>query len=262
LLVPGEALPRKWRAAADGVSAALGLNVWISLVLVPGVFVGAFRQSGTAVALAAIPPVILGVSVAFRSQVGLLFGFPVTLLFPIAFEPRLVTANVHGPVTFVLVAVGTVAYLFGVCFLSAFRDPPPPERQKRLGAAGPPAPRWRRRFRMYLAFAILSAVFPAALLYAVNFSPTNQAFLRDLYPGRFAAMQTVLNLGVLALWLGLYGSHFLGLMKLHRTGDRPLLGELERLRLETRRATPRPAFYAAVVCALGFMLLLVLMRYR
>jgi hypothetical protein len=260
--VPGEALPRKWRAAADAVSAALGLNVWVSLVFVPGLFVGAFRQSGTAVALSAIPPIVLGISVAVRSQVGLLFAFPVTLLLPITFDPRIVTANVHGPVTFVLVAIGTVAYLFGVCFLSAFRDPPPPERQKRLGTAAPPAARWRRRFRMYLVLAILSAVFPASLLYAVNFSPTNTAFLRDLYPARFAAMQTLLNVGVLALWLGLFGTHFLGLLKLHRTGDRPLLGELERLRLETRRATPRPAFYAAVVCALGFMLLLVLLRYR
>jgi hypothetical protein len=174
----------------------------------------------------------------------------------------MVTSNVHGPVTFTLVAIGTVAYLFGVCFLSAFREAPAPERQKRLGAAGPPASRWRRRFRLYVSLAVLSAAFPCALIYAVNFSPTNQGFLRELYPGRVAAMQTLLNLGALALWLGIFGSHFLGLLRLHRTGDRALLADLERLRLETRRATPRPTFYAAVVCALGFMLLLVLLRYR
>jgi len=260
--VPGEALPKRWRAAADGVSAALGLNVWISLVFVPGLFVGAFRQNALTVLLATLPPVVLGVAVALRSQTGLLFAFPVSMLFPLAADPRLLTSNVHGPVTFTLVSIGMVAYLFGVCFLSAFRETPIPERQKRLGPAGPPVPRWRRRFRLYLTLGILSVVFPAALLYAVNFSSTNVAYLRELFPGRVGAMQMLLNLGVMALWLGIWASTFLGVLKLHRTGDRPLLHELERLRLESRRATPRPVFYAAVVCALGFMLLLVLLRYR
>ena len=69
--MPGDALPRKWRAAADGVSAALGLNVWVSLVFVPGMFVGTFRGSSLAVALASIPPVVLGTAVAlwpFRAR--------------------------------------------------------------------------------------------------------------------------------------------------------------------------------------------------
>ena len=97
--------------------------------------------------------------------------------------------------------------------------------------------------------AILSALFPALLLYAVNFAPENSDYLRELYPGRTNAMQTILNLGVLGLWLGLWTAHFAGTLRAHRTGDRPLLLEMERVRVEGRRTSPRPAFYAAVICA-------------
>lgn len=260
------ATPRNWRAFTDAVAAALGVNVWVSLVLVPGLFVGAFKTSTAAALLAAMPLVPLAIGLVRRSQHWLLLVYPATLLAPIAYAPRIVANNIHGPFTFTLVCLGVLAYLFGVSFFSAFHDPPPPERTRQLagglaGSAATPA-RWQRRFRLYAVLTVLSAVFPMALLYAINFDSENRAFLYKLYPGRVGAMTTLLNLGLFALWMLIYFGYFVGILKVHRTGDKGLVAQLARLRQQARRGTPRPIFYVCVVAALVFMLLLVVLRHR
>lgn len=254
---------KNWRAFTDSVAAALGVNVWVSLVLVPGLYVGAFQGSRYAALLATVPLVPLGVGLVRRSQHWLLLVYPAALLAPIAYAPRIVASNMHGPFTFTLVGLGVMAYLFGVSFFSSFRDAPPPERTRRLGKPGEAPPvRWRRRFRIYGALAILSVIFPVTLLYAIDFDAENREFLRRLYPGRVAAMTTLLNLGLMGVWVMLYFKYFVGLLKLHRTGDRALMTELGRIKQQARRGTPRPRFYVAVVCALAFMGVLVVLRYR
>jgi hypothetical protein len=130
-----------------------------------------------------------------------------------------------------------------------------------LSSAQQPTPeRWRRRARVYTGLTVMSAVIPAVLLYSVNFEASNRAFLRELYPGRMDAMMTLLNLGVIGLWLGLYAWVFLGIVRPHRTGDRDLIVELAMLRSQTRRGRPRGVFYVGVVTALVFMLLLLALR--
>jgi len=199
----------------------------------------------------------------WRSQLILLFLYPAALLLPITYDVRIVSAGVYGPITFSVVAASLLAYLLGVSFLSAFRAPPPPGRVRKLSSASQPLPaRWKRRFRIYAALAALSALYPTVLLYSVSFSPTNRLYLKELYPGRVAPMMALLDLGVLAVWLAVFGLYFLGVLRQHRTGDRALQQELERIRAEARRGVPRPIFYVAVVCALAFMGLLVLLRYR
>ena len=259
----GEALPRGGRAAADAVAAVLGLNVWVSLVFVPGLFVGAFRHAPFGVFLAMLGLAVLSAGLVWRSQLILLFLYPAALLLPITYDVRIVSAGVYGPITFSVVAASLLAYLLGVSFLSAFRAPPPPGRVRKLSSASQPLPaRWKRRFRIYAALAALSALYPTVLLYSVSFSPTNRLYLKELYPGRVAPMMALLDLGVLAVWLAVFGLYFLGVLRQHRTGDRALQQELERIRAEARRGVPRPIFYVAVVCALAFMGLLVLLRYR
>lgn len=261
LMASSETTP-PWRFWSDLIAAALGVNLWVSLVLVPGLFVGAFRTPGAAL-LASVPLLPLGLGLVRRSSVWLLTGYPAALLLPIAYAPRIVAGNLEKPLPFALVALSLVAYLFGVSFFSAFHDPPPPEAVRRLPGAGQPTPpRWRRRFRLYAALAILSAIFPAVLLHAVNFDEANRAYLRQLYPGRAGAMTALMNVGVLGVWLVLYQVHFVGLLKQHRTGDRELQRDLDRLRRDARRSAPRPSFYVAVTSALLFMGLLVFLRYR
>ncbi len=250
----------RWRAAADGVTLALGASLWVALVFVPGLYVGAYGRGGTLVlSMGALVP--LAVGLALRSEVWLLLLYPAALILPLAADPRLSSETVYGLLGFLLVAASFLAYLLGVSFLVSFREAPPADRSRRLPSAEVPLPpRWKRRLRIYVWLTVLSAVFPATLLYAANFHAGNRAYLRELYPGRTGSLLVVLNLGVLAFWLATYATTFLGVLKLHRTGDRELLRDLSR-HLSGRRA-PSAVFYLAVFMALVFMGLLVLLRYR
>jgi hypothetical protein len=256
------AAPPRWRFWADAVAAALGLNVWISLILVPALYVGAFRSPAEAV-LAALPLIPLGVGLIRRSPAWQLLLFPGALLVPIAWAPRLVAGNVHGKWSFLIVCTSLIGYLFSVSFFSSFHDPTPAAHVRQLSSATGSVPsRWKRRFRMYAAFTGFAALFPAALVYAVNFDAGHLADLRERYPGRAASFTALLNLGVLGVWMLVFSWAFVGVLKRHRTGDPELASQLAGLRASARRGMPRPLFYLWVTMALGLMGLLVFLRYR
>jgi hypothetical protein len=253
--------PRRWRTFADAVALALGINVWVSVLLVPGSFVGAWNNA-VAVMLAILALAVLVLGVTRRSEVVLLLGFPAALLLPVAVAPKLAQASVYGPVRFTIVAIGLVGYVLGASVFTSFREPPPPRGIRRLSSSARPTPaRWRRRFRIYAALAVLSALFPAVLIYTINFDQEGAEFLRNSYTGRVSGYTTLLNIGAVGAWVLIYFSFFLGALRHHRTGDRDLIADLTRLRREARRARPRPVFYVGVVAALGFMVLLLLSRY-
>ncbi len=252
--------PTRWRTFADAVATALGLNVWVSVILLPGIFVGVWTTPSS-LAAACLPVAVLSVGLFRRSDAILLLGFPSALLVPAAFYSEIIAHHVYGPIRFVIVAISVIAYLFGASFLSSFYEPDAPERIRPLSSSQQPTPaRWRRRFRVYTGLTALSVVFPIVLIYAVNFDSTNKAFMRELFPGRVVPYMTLLNLAVLALWLGIYVWVFLGILRPHRVGDRDLAVELALLKSEARRGKPRLAFYAGVVMALVFMLVLLAMK--
>lgn len=252
----------RWRTFADAVALALGANLWVALVLLPGLVSGVLH-SGPAQLTAILPLVVLGIGVWRRSDLVLLLGYPSALLIPVAFAPGMANVHVYGPIRFAIVAVGLVGYLFGASVFTSFREPPPPLAERPLtSAARPMAPRWRRRFRIYAALTALSAVFPIVLLYTINFDAEVREALKMKYSGKVAPLSTVMNLGAIAFWVAIYAGIFLGVLRRHRTGDRDLVGALERLKRETRRARPRPQFYLGVAVALGLMVALLLMRGR
>jgi hypothetical protein len=252
--------PRRWRAAADAVALALGINVWISLVLLPGLFVGAWSGQGS-VAIAILPLAALMAGVLLRSELALLLLFPSALMVPVAMAPSMVSMHVYGPVRFTIVAASVVAYLLGVSFFTSFHEPPPPVGQRPLASSSQPIPeRWRRRFRIYWMLTALSVVFPLTFVYSVNFDDDSRTFLGEMYPGRTAQMSTLLNLLAIGVWL-VYAYGFHGVLRRHRTGDRELVADLGNLRAGASRARPRPVFYLSVACALGLMGILVASRY-
>jgi hypothetical protein len=257
------ALPdRRWRALADAVAAALGLNVWVTLILVPALFTGAIKGLGGQLT-ALVPLVALGIGLARRSVPWLLGVFPALLLVPIVANPRLVAGNVHGPWSFLLVSTSVVAYLFAVSWFSTFRDLPAPARTRSLAPEGdaPEVPaRWRRRFRIYRTLAVLAVLLPGLLLHAVNFHEPHLEAMRDKFANRVPALQVLGNLVLLAVWLLLYSWAFVGVLARHRTGDRALTTELAAIRKGPAR--PRVRFYVWVVIALATMGALVLLRYR
>jgi hypothetical protein len=260
MAVPHQPLDR-WRAFADAVALALGLNLWVQLVLLPGLVAGALG-SGPGQLAAMLPLVVLGAGVWWRSELVLLLGVPSSLVLPIALAPEMANVHVYGPIRFAIVAVALVCYLFGASLFTSFREPPPPLSHRPLASASRPVPaRWRRRFRIYAVLTALSAVVPLVLLYTINFDGEVRAFLATRYAGRVAGLTTVMNLGAIAFWVLLYLWFFLGVLRPHRTGDRELLASLERLRREARGGRPRPHFYLGVGLALGLMALLLLMRH-
>ncbi len=256
-----EASLGRWRTFADAVAGALGVNLWVSLVLLPGLVAGALRTTPEQVA-AVLPLGVLGMGVWRRSELILLLGYPSSLLVPVAFAPEVANVHVYGPVRFAIVAVGLVGYLFGASVFTSFREPPPPVGRRPLASASRPVPRrWKRRFRVYAAMTALSLLFPLVLLYTINFDDTAREFLLRRYAGRVAAITTVMNLGAVGFWVLAYLWFFLGVLRPHRTGDRELLADLEQMRRQSQRARPRPQFYLGVACALILMITLLLLRH-
>ena len=252
---------RRWRAFADAVALALGINVWVSVVLLPAFFVGALHGS-TGIAIGAAPLAVLSVGLWLRSEAVLLLAYPAAVLLPIGLAPAMASSHVYGPIRFTIVALGVTAYLFGVSFFTTFHEPPPPVSTRTLSSAQAGTPhRWRRRERMYWTLFVLSLVFPATLIGWTNFDPEVQAYLGENYPGRVALMTTVLNVGVIVLWLAIYHYAFLGVLRPHRTGDRDIATALGIARADARIGRPRRRFYVGVLVALILMAALLVARH-
>lgn len=253
---------KRWRAFADVVAGALGVNAWISMVLFPALFIGALRRPSH-ISAAVLPVLVLALGLRRRSEAILLGAFPAALLVPFVVEPQLAAPALNGPVRFGFVAIGVVAYLFGVAFFTTFHEPPEPISVRQLSSAqAAPAPRWRRRERVYWELTIMSLAIPVALIGFVNHDEALAAYLTAMYPGQHAAMTTALTVGALALWLGIYHYAILGSLRPHRTGDRDLVEALNQTRTEVESRALRPRFYAAVALAFVAMVFLVAVRDR
>ncbi len=255
---PGTA--RRWKTFADVVAFTLGVNVWMSIVILPAAFVGAFHGVPH-IAAAILPFVVLVLGLVRRSETILLGLFPAALLVPVLVRPDIAAEHVYGPIRFGLVALGVVAYLFGVSFFTTFHEPPAPRSVRALSSAQQgPAARWVRRERVYWMLTALSVVIPTALIAWVNFDSSIEDFLGEMYPGRVALMTTALTVGAIVLWLILYHYVFLGVLRPHRTGDRDLVTALAQARADAKVGKPRPRFYLAVAIALGAMAGLILLH--
>jgi hypothetical protein len=252
---------RKWRTFADVVAFTLGINVWVSIVILPAAFVGALR-SGSMILAALVPFVTLLIGLLRRSELVLLGLFPSALLLPISLQPQLASSYVYGPIRFTLVGLGVIAYLFGVSFFTTFHEPPAPRSIRPLSSAQQgPAERWRRRERVYWILTAMSLVIPTVLIAWVNFDQSVADFLGEMYPGRVALMTTALTAGAIVLWLAIYHYAFLGALRPHRTGDRDLVATFAQARADAKAGKPRARFYLAVGVALGAMLMLILLRH-
>ena len=252
---------RRWKTFADVVAFALGTNVWISIVILPAVFVGALHGARS-VAAAALPFVVLMLGLARRSEAVLLGLFPAAVLVPVALQPQMASSYVYGPIRFALVALGVVAYLFGVSFFTTWHEPPTPRSIRGLSSAQVgPAARWRRRERVYWMLAGMSLVIPTVLIAWVNFDTSIADYLGEKYPGRVALMTTALTAGAIVLWLGIFHYAFLGVLRPHRTGDRDMVTTLAQARADAKSGRPRPRFYLAVALALAAMATLILLRH-
>ncbi len=248
----------RWQAFATAIALALGVNLWISLVLAPGLAVGAFTGSTIGASLAPftllLPLVLLGIGIKWRNETILLFAFPSALLIPISLAPDIASGQVYGPIRMAIVGIGLVAFLSGASSLTSFREMPAPKSRRPLKSSFTPiANRWRRRTRLYMVLALLGLVYPLVLLYHVNFDAAGARALSENYPGRAATFTTLLNVGVVAMWLLLLSYFFLAPLRDHRRGDKNLRYELSSIRASAARQRPRMLFYLCGLTALVLM---------
>jgi hypothetical protein len=252
---------RRWRAFAAVVAAALGGNVWVSMVVLPGLFVGALHDAGVAAAAAAAPA-LLAVGLWRRSEGVLLGWFPAAVLLPVVLAPTMASTQVYGPWRFAVVAVGLVAYLLGVAFFTTFHEPRQPVSVRPLASAAQPTPaRWRRRERMYALLTLLAAAGPVFLVHEAAYDHRVRAAIAAGYPDRTAAMGTLVVLAAVALATMVHARVLLEALRLHRTGDRELVTTLAIARADAGRGRPRARFYVGVVLALALMAALVAVRH-
>lgn len=252
------------RLAADTTAAALGVNTWLSLVFIPSLVTGAMSRHPALWAIAPLPLVLLFFGVIRRSPLWLLLAYPASLLLPVAVDPRIASEGNAGRLSLIVSALSLVGFLFGAAYLSSYAAAEPPAGRRTLRsslAASQPA-RWRRRRRVYIMLTAVAAIFPTALLYEVGLSRDTAGFLAELYPGdRAPAMRAMLLVGVLLMWLILLSHAVIDPLRRHRTGDKELVHELDRLRKDARQGTPRLSFYVGVVFALALMALILVMRF-
>jgi hypothetical protein len=258
---PQPVTERKWRTFADVVAFALGTNVWVSIVILPAIFVGVLKTLPQ-IAAAILPFAVLLLGLARRSEAVLLGIFPAAILIPVALNASMASSYVYGPIRFSLVALGVIAYLFGVSFFTTFHEPPAPRSVRGLSSAqAGPAERWQRRERVYTMLVVMSVIIPVVLIGWVNFDKAIEEYLGEMYPGRVALMTTALTVGAIVLWLGIFHYAFLGVLRPHRTGDRDLVAKLGQARTDAKTGKPRPRFYIAVALALGAMGTLIVLRH-
>ena len=245
----------RWRTFADATALALGLNLWATLDLLPMLVVGGAFTFAQA-CLLFLPLLLLGLGVWKRNDTTLLFAFPSALLLPIASSPALATLQFYSAARFTLVGIGLVAFLFGASTLTSFYEPPKPANTRPLHSSTQPLPlRWRRRFRMYGFLAVISLVFPLALLYHINFDKLGTQALNENYPGRAATFTTLLNLIAIGIWLWVFAKYILAPIKQHRTGDKQLRQEMATLRRRSAAGSPHLLSYLGGVMALVLMAL-------
>jgi hypothetical protein len=223
--------------------------------------VGVLRTTSQ-IAAAILPFAVLLFGLARRSEAVLLGLFPAAILIPVALNSSMASSYVYGPIRFSLVALGVIAYLFGVSFFTTFHEPPAPRSVRGLSSAqAGPAERWQRRERVYTMLVVMSVIIPVVLIGWVNFDKSIEEYLGEMYPGRVALMTTALTVGAIVLWLGIFHYAFLGVLRPHRTGDRDLVAKLGQARTDAKTGKPRPRFYIAVALALGAMGTLIVLRH-
>ncbi|HJZ88705.1 MAG TPA: hypothetical protein VKN99_26205 [Polyangia bacterium] len=233
--------------------AALGVNLWATVVLVPTLY-------GVAPIFARVlspVPLFVLVSACLRPRDELLFGaFPGAIAICAAAQPDASLLLAPAP-ALLLSGAALLGYLFGAAWVAAQRAFPTDSSLKPLEPAATQPPAEARVPWVWTAFAVCG---PAALLHAALLRKGAAADLARAYPDRPAAGALVVCAAA-ALWVGLVAVY--ATTGLHaRASQKRMQHELRALRTQARKSRAGLSFYLAVVAALAGMAALVYLRYR
>lgn len=237
------------------VAAFLGVNAWAQLVLATALFCPAIEM-GVALMVAA-PLVALAAGIRWRNDWLLLLAVPT------AMAAALVTMRdaldlAHFPrLRLLLASCSLVVYLLAAAWVASAAPPAQPSvRMATLPAHTRPA-RWASRERMYWGLAAVALLFPSALLHHILYDAAFLERVSSLYGDRQRGMQILLMLGGLVVWLAMARWAVIDVLDRHRSGDRVLAVELERLR---QRRRLRPGFVLAIAAGLAAVIAVSVLR--
>jgi hypothetical protein len=260
MILPLAGTPIQKRTIWDLAILVLGLNIWVSFLLLPVLHLERPPSSPVIILLClALLTLLLGTWA--RNGSFLLGAYPLIMLLGVLLAPSLTGENVYSPWSFVLVALSFLAYLLVSPLLLQLIDAPRPIEEGKHLEDLPLTSKWRRRLRMYRWLAGLAALFPAVLLFALFLHPGIEEETNRHFPGRINEARALFGVLLLVLWLGIFHSYFLAPLKQHIRGDPQIRFELQRLRRLALRRNPRGSFYLFVALALVLMLLLVLVHW-
>jgi hypothetical protein len=245
------------------LATALGVNLWLTLLVVPALYLRAAAASAAVlVAVCGLALALLVAGIVRRSLLLLILLFPASLALGPLLEPALGGASVYTPATLLPCAAALLLHLGGALWLaSTDGTPAAPARVKRV-AQPLQAPVSTRRFRLYRALAILAALFPAALLVAVHYRPGAAADLQRAFGASAPVAAALITLLGLALWVGLFFVYFVRTLALHLEGDRVTMAENIEVRQRLVARRPRLTLYLTMLVALALMAALFALRYR
>jgi hypothetical protein len=244
------------------LAAALGVNLWATMVLVPALYLRASARSGVALwLLCALGPPLLAAGVARRSRWLLLFVFPAALVAAPAFEPALAGPSVYTPAALLPCVAALLLHFAGALLLLADAGAPPPPLTVRPVEQTATTARARRHLRVYRGGAIAAAALLLVMLAAVHGRPGAAADLARSFGPDVQAATTVMDLCVVGLWVGLFLVYFVAPLGLHLDGDKVTLAENLAAAQRLRRR-PGPALYVLMALTLGLLASLWALRYR
>jgi hypothetical protein len=245
--------PQRRRSLWDGAILLLGLNLWVTFLLLPSLFLLQRGLPAATLGVLCLSPMVLILGVLRRSEALLLALFPVLLaLGPITF-PSLVGVNVYTPASFALVAASFIAYSIGTTLLLGTMTSPEPPNTARLLAPVVPDAKWRRRYRVYRVLTIMSGIFPLGLVFVLFFHPGVQEDLVRYFPRRHQSALSFFGVLLLLLWIVLFYAEFMTPLRAHVRGDPDLHSELAALRQRNPSGRPSFGFYAFIALALILM---------
>jgi hypothetical protein len=251
-----------WRAPQLLV-AALGANLWLTVLVVPALYFRAAAVSPAAlVAACVVAAALLGAGVFRRSRLLLLLLFPASLTLGPLVEPGLAGPAVYSPLTLLPCAAALLLHLGGSLWLCSLDAAPAAPRRIKPLAPALLTPLPRGGLRPYRVLAVVAAAFPTTLLAAVHYRPGAAAQLERSFGASAPAAAAVLTLFALGLWLGLFLVYFVRPLAAHLDGDR--LTRAEEIEVRRRLAVRRPrlTLYLTMLVALALMAALLALRYR
>jgi hypothetical protein len=234
---------KKHRTIWELALLVLGLNLWVSFLLMPVLHLAAPTIARSIWLLLPLSLGLLALGLARLSRTILLGAYPSCLIISTLFEPHLVGVNVYSPWGFLLVDLSFLAYLLAALLVLRLAQPWTPSQEAHPLPLKPTSEHWRRRFRMYVWFAGQAVLFPGVLVFVLFLHPGVQADLRRSYPGRSEEALVLFGVLAVALWLGIFRANFWIPLRAHLRGDSRFLYDLQQQRRKALNPRPRLTLY-------------------